>query len=67
MEQDRLEWEVVAAEVWAEDKVRAEVEWVARLPQDRVEIAYALIVAIQPLMLPASLATKRAAQNVERE
>jgi hypothetical protein len=67
MEQDRLGREVVPAEVWAEDKVRAEVEWVDRLLQDRAEIAYALTVAIRYLTSPASLVIKEIAQSAERE
>jgi len=41
MEQGREARELGQAEVWAEVEAKAAVEWVARSPQDREEIAYA--------------------------
>jgi len=41
MGQDRPAWDVAAAAVWAALRARAEAAWAARLPQDRVEVAYA--------------------------
>jgi len=41
MEQDRPDWDVAAAAVWAALWARAEAAWAAHLPQDRVEVAYA--------------------------
>jgi len=50
MEQDRLGREVVPAEGWAEDRARAEAEWMDHLPQARAEIVSVLTVVIQSLM-----------------
>jgi len=50
-EQDRAVRDAVPVEVWAEDKVRVEVEWEGRSPQDRAEIVYAQAVATKFLML----------------
>ena len=51
MVQDRLVWEVAPAEVWVEDKARAEDEWADHLPPGRAEIVSARNVATKFLML----------------
>ncbi len=63
-EQDR---EVVPAGAWAEAKVLEEAGWVDRLLPGLAEIAYALNVAIRPLIWWAIHVAKMSARNVERK
>ena len=51
MEQGQAAKDVVPAEVWGQRKAEAEVEWVAHLPQDQVEIVSAQTVANRFLIL----------------
>ena len=64
MEQGREAKELGQAEVWAEVKAKAEVEWVARSPQDRAEIASALTVPPRYHTSPGSLVIRKPAQTV---
>lgn len=64
MEQVREARELGEAEVWAKVEAKAAVEWVARSPQDRAEIASVLIVPLQHHMSPDSLVIRGPARTV---
>jgi len=52
------------AGAWGKAKARVEAEWVGRLPQGRVEIAYVRNAAQQSPMLQGSLVMQKAVLNV---
>ena len=64
MEQGREARELGEAEVWTKVEAKAAVEWVARSPQDRAEIASVLIVPLRHHMSPGSLVIKKPARTV---
>ena len=65
--QARLAKDQVQGVVWDAVRDKVEAEWVDRLPQGRVEIAYAQAAVRQSLMLPDSLVIKEVVQNVEQK